>query len=128
MARERLPDRRGSWTQKVRIGEQTFYATFGEYADGRLGEVFIEAHKEGTFARGILGSLARMASIALQNGVPVEEIVRTLRHLNFPPNGAVDGSQSVKKAASVADWIAQEIEAAYVKAAPLVRPAAGEEV
>lgn len=134
MPRERLPDRRRSFTQKVKIPDatgalQTFYLTMGEYDDGRLGEVWIEAHKEGTFARGVLGALARMVSIALQCGVSVEEVVKTLRHLNFPPRGDVTGSAAVAKASSVADWVAQEIEAAYLKPpppSPLVGEGAGE--
>lgn len=120
MTRERLPDRRTSWTQKVHIGDgnngnvkQTFYVTFGEYPDGRLGEVFIEAHKEGTFTRGIISGAARLTSIALQCGAKVEDVVHSLRYLNFPPNGPVEGSPVVKQCTSVLDWIAQEIVAAY---------------
>jgi ribonucleoside-diphosphate reductase alpha chain len=115
VSRERLPDRRHSFTQKVRIDGQTFFVTFGEYADGRLGEIFIDGRHEGTFLRGVLGALARMASLALQNGVPTSEVVRSLRGLDFPPCGAVAGSAAVTSASSVADYIAQEIEAAYLR-------------
>jgi len=114
MTRERLPDRRSSWTQKVRIEGQTFYLCCGEYEDGRLGEIFLEAHKEGTFARGVLSALARMTSIALQSGVSVLEVVGALRHLNFPPRGAVAGSEVVMQCTSLTDWIAQELEAIYL--------------
>jgi hypothetical protein len=113
MPREKLPGRRRSWTQKVRVGGQTFYASFSEYPDGRLGEVFIEAHKEGTFTRGILSALARTVSVALQSGVSPAEVVKTLRGLNFPPRGAVEGSAAVRECSSVPDWLAQEIEAHY---------------
>ena len=111
--RERLPDRRKSWRQKVKIGPegQTFYLDCGEYPDGRLGEIWIDAHKEGTFARGILSSLARMVSISLQSGVTVEEVVGSLRYMNFPPNGDVVGEHTrVTQCTSVSDWIAQEID------------------
>lgn len=127
--RERLPDRRKSWTQKVRIPDgngamQTFYLSAGHYPDGRPGEVWLEAHKEGTFVRGILQALARTASLALQFGVPVEEVVSALRHLNFPPRGEVEGSAAVRSCSSLPDWIAQELEAAYLRPAPaLVGPA-----
>lgn len=118
MARKVLPNRRKSWTQKVTIrdqrGDQTFYLTCGEYDDGTLGEVWIEAHKEGTFSRGVLGALGRMVSISLQSGGDVRDVVKSLRHLNFPPNGEVIGSRNVTKAASVADWVAQEIQAEYI--------------
>lgn len=118
MPRERLPDRRLSWTQKVRIDNHSFFLTCGEYPDGRLGEVFLESSKEGTFSRGVLSALARMVSIALQSGVSVAEIVHSLKHLNFPPNGAVEGSANVVGCCSVADWISQEIAAAYLPKPP----------
>lgn len=111
--RELLPPRRASWTQKVRIENSTFYLSFGEYPDGRLGEVWIEAHRENTFTRGVLGALARVVSIALQHGVPVDDVVEALRPLNYPPNGEVKGSSTVVGCKSVTNWIAQEISAAY---------------
>ena len=44
--RERLPNRRGGYTQKARVGGQKIYLRTGDYADGRLGEIFIDMHKE----------------------------------------------------------------------------------
>lgn len=119
MSRERLPSRRRCFTQKVRINDtdgvpQTFYLTTGEYPDGRLGEIFIEAHKEGTFARGVLSALARMTWMALQYGADVRDIVHALRHLNFPPRGVVEGSAATELCSSVPDWIAQELDAHYL--------------
>ncbi len=113
MAREKLPDRRKCWTQKVRIEGQTYYLSCGEYSDGRLGEVFVDAQKNGTFTRGVLGALARLVSIALQSGSAVEDVASVLRHLNFPPQGTVEGSAVVTWADSVPDWIAQEMLARY---------------
>lgn len=114
--REELPTRRRSWTQRVRIDGQTVFMTVGEYADGRPGEVFIDVAKQGTFLRGVMGSLARMVSIALQCGAEVEIIVHALRGLDYPPCGTVEGSDVVDEATSVTDWIAAELEARYVRA------------
>lgn len=120
-AREPLPTRRRSWTRHVRVHDdaegaaQSFYLSVGEYPDGRPGEIWVDAAKEGTFLRGVLSALARMASISLQCGCPVAEVVRSLRGLDFPPRGRVVGSDAVSDCTSVADWIAQEIEAAYSK-------------
>lgn len=113
--RELLPDRRNSWTQKVRIGDQTVYLTVGEYADGRPGEIFIDVSKSGTFVRGMLSTLARTVSIALQCGANLDMVVYMLREHNFPPNGPVQGSRDVKECLSVTDWIASELEAYYLK-------------
>ena len=110
--RKRPPDRRTSWTQKVRIGGQVFYLGFGEYEDGSLAELFLDANKEGTYVRGILGAFAKLASVALQCGAPVEEVAKCLRDCNFPPQGQVEGSPAVQACTSVVDWIAQGADAA----------------
>lgn len=126
--RSKMGPRRQSWTQKAKLRDAqglpvTFHLGFGEYDGGRLGEVWIDASKEGTFTRGVLGALGRVVSVALQCGTPPQEVVKALRGLNFPPNGKVehtdgDGANSppspVEFCSSVVDWIAQEIEAAYV--------------
>lgn len=111
--RRTLPDRRSSWTHRANVGGQTVYLSVGEYADGTPGEIWIEASKAGSFVRGVLGALGRTASVALQCGVPLAELVDALRGLNFPPNGPVSGSPSVERAESVADWVAGELAAAY---------------
>ena len=45
--REKLPDRRKGYTQKAVVGGHKVYLRTGEYDDGRLGEIFIDMHKEG---------------------------------------------------------------------------------
>lgn len=112
--RERLPSRRPSWTQRAEIDGHVFYASFGEYYDGRLGELWVNTeNREGTFADGVLGAMARSVSIAMQSGTPVSEVVQMLKGLSFPPSGTVVGSPVVREAASVADWVAQEVEHYY---------------
>lgn len=119
MPRERVPDRRPNWRQKVaitdnEIGRHTFYVEFGEYPDGRLAELFIVAHRHNTFARGTLDALARSASLALQSGTAPHEMAHTLMDMTYPPSGAVDApSSTVKTCTSLADYIAQEIMASY---------------
>lgn len=120
MTRELPPARRRTWRQRVRIldrasgREHTFYVDFGEYDDGRLCEVFITAQKEGTFVRGVLDTLARMTSLALQSGTHPRDVAKLLSDHNYPPHGRVevDGS-TVVGCTSIADYIGQEIEAQY---------------
>lgn len=114
LMREKLPARRHSWTQKVRIDGQSIHITVGEYEDGRPGEIFIDVSKQGTFLRGVMGSLARMVSIALQCGSGVEVVVHALRGLDYPPKGRVEGSSVVTECLSVTDWIASELEGVYL--------------
>lgn len=118
MAREALPARRRNWTQRVRIAGQTVYLCVGEYADGRPGELFVDVAKQGTFLRGVMGALARSLSISLQCGAGVETIIYSLRGLDYPPAGKVEGSSHVQECSSVTDWIASELEARYIMSAP----------
>jgi hypothetical protein len=73
--RERLPNRRGGYTQKARVGGQKIYLRTGDYADGRLGEIFIDMHKEGATFRSLMNNFAIAVSLGLQHGVPLEEFV-----------------------------------------------------
>lgn len=118
MAREPLPERRQVWRQKASIidasGRHTFYVDFGEYADGRLAEIFVTAHKFGTFTRGVMDSLARSVSLALQSGTSPRDMARQLIGQDYPPNGVVEAAGScVTKCTSIADYIGQEIIACY---------------
>ncbi len=45
--REKLPNRRKGYTQKAIVGGHKVYVRTGEFDDGRLGEIFIDMHKEG---------------------------------------------------------------------------------
>src|ERR1700733_3813213 len=45
--RERLPNRPGGYTQKARVGGQKVYLRTGDYADGRLGAIFIDMTRRG---------------------------------------------------------------------------------
>ena len=120
--KESLPSRRRTWRQKVRIGGTTFYLDCGEYDDGRLGEVFLSMSKTGSFSRGVVDTVARLISTALQCGMPVERLVHTLQLMNFPPNGEVIGSPRVTSCTSLPDWVAQEINAVYCSGMPAIPP------
>lgn len=115
LMREPLPARRRNWTQHVYIGGQSVYLTVGEYTDGRPGEIFLDISRQGTLLRGIMGTLARSVSIALQFGASVETVAAMLREIDYPPNGPVTGSDAVQECISVTDWAARELEARYLQ-------------
>ncbi len=117
--RQKLPNRRNTWTQRVKItspnGEmQTVYLSVGEYDNGLVGEIWVVVAKAGSFLRGSLDNLARMVSVSLQCGTPLEEVIGSLKGLSYPPEGKVEGSPFVQDCTSVADWIAKELEYAYI--------------
>src|SRR5690606_23912814 len=61
--REKMPDRRKGYTQKAVVGGHKVYVHTGEYADGRLGEIFIDMHKEGAAFRAMMNNFAIAISI-----------------------------------------------------------------
>ena len=93
------------------------YLRTGEYEDGRVGEIFIDMHKEGAAFRRLMNNFAIAISIGLQYGVPMEEFVDAFTFTRFEPAGLVIGNDSIKNATSVLDYIFREL------AVPLSRPA-----
>jgi ribonucleoside-diphosphate reductase alpha chain len=112
--RERLPERRKGYTQKAIVGGHKVYLRTGEYADGRLGEIFIDMHKEGAGFRAMMNNFAIAVSVGLQYGVPLEEFVEAFTFTRFEPAGMVQGNDSVKNATSILDYIFRELAISYL--------------
>jgi len=112
--REKLPHRRKSYTQKAIVGGHKVYLHTGEYEDGRLGEIFIDMHKEGAAFRSLMNNFAIAISIGLQYGVPLEEFVEAFTFPRFEPAGLVIGNDSIKNATSVLDYIFRELAVSYL--------------
>ncbi len=102
--REFLPDERKSITHKFRVGDQEGYITVGLYDDGRPGEIFVKINKEGSTVSGLTDAVAKLASIALQYGVPLDELAPKMRNTRFEPYGPT-GNPQVPWATSVIDYI-----------------------
>src|SRR5256886_13225740 len=107
--RERMPDRRKGYTQKAVVGGHKVYLRTGEYDDGRLGEIFIDMHKEGAALRSILNNFAIAVSLGLQYGVPLDEYVDAFTFTRFEPSGPVHGNDSIKYATSILDYVFREL-------------------
>ncbi len=90
--REKLPDRRKGYTQKAVVGGHKVYLRTGEYDDGRIGEIFVDMHKEGAALRSLLNNFAIAISLGLQYGVPLEEYVDAFTFTRFEPQGPVQGN------------------------------------
>ena len=112
--RSKLPQRRKGYTQKAVIGGHKLYLRTGEYEDGRLGEVFIDMHKEGAAFRSLMNNFAIAISIGLQYGVPLEEFVEAFTFTRFEPSGMVQGNDAIKMATSVIDYIFRELAISYL--------------
>ena len=113
--RERMPDRRKGYTQKAVVGGHKVYLRTGEYDDGRLGEIFIDMHKEGAALRSLLNNFAIAVSLGLQYGVPLDEYVDAFTFTRFEPSGPVQGNNSIKYATSILDYVFRELAVSYLE-------------
>ena len=112
--REKMPDRRKGYTQKAVVGGHKVYLRTGEYDDGRIGEIFIDMHKEGAALRSIINNFAIAISLGLQYGVPLEEYVDAFTFTRFEPSGPVQGNDSIKNATSILDYVFRELAVSYM--------------
>jgi ribonucleoside-diphosphate reductase alpha chain len=112
--REKMPDRRKGYTQKSRVGGHTIFLRTGEYDDGRLGEIFIDMHKEGAAFRAMMNNFAIAISLGLQYGVPLEEYVDAFTFTKFEPAGMVQGNEAIKSATSILDYVFRELAISYL--------------
>ena len=112
--RLRLPDRRKGYTQKAVVGGHKVYLRTGEYEDGRLGEIFIDMHKEGAAFRSLMNNFAIAVSVGLQYGVPLEEFVDAFTFTRFEPAGPVRGNEAIKNATSILDYLFRELAVSYL--------------
>ena len=112
--REKLPHRRKGYTQKATVGGHKVYLRTGEYEDGRIGEVFIDMHKEGAAFRSLMNNFAIAVSIGLQYGVPLEEFVEAFTFTRFEPQGIVTGNDAIKMSTSILDYTFRELAISYL--------------
>ncbi|MGA2286276.1 MAG: vitamin B12-dependent ribonucleotide reductase [Dehalococcoidia bacterium] len=107
--RRRLPDQRPSLTHKFQVGDQEGYLTVGLYDDGSPGEVFVTISKEGSTIRGLMDSVAVLTSLALQYGVPLEDLARKFEGTRFEPYGFTN-NPDLRQATSLVDYIFRWLE------------------
>ncbi|MEM9663529.1 MAG: vitamin B12-dependent ribonucleotide reductase [Bacteroidota bacterium] len=103
--RKRLPDERPSITHKFSIAGHEGYLTIGLYPDtNRPGEIFITMAKQGSTLAGVMDAFATSISIALQYGVPLEDLCQKFSHMRFEPSGFTNNKQ-IPIAKSITDYI-----------------------
>ncbi len=84
------------------------------YDDGRLGEIFIDMHKEGAAFRAMMNNFAIAISLGLQYGVPLDEYVEAFTFTRFEPAGMVMGNDRIKNATSILDYVFRELAVSYL--------------
>jgi len=100
----KLPDERKSIVHHFNIGGVDGYLLVGLYEDGLPGEILVKIAKQGSSLMGFMDALLTMTSIALQNGAPLEDIVRKMCHMHFEPEGYT-AHPKIPYALSLVDYI-----------------------
>ncbi|MBF0169075.1 MAG: hypothetical protein HQL45_15745 [Alphaproteobacteria bacterium] len=109
--RKRLPDRRRSINRPVQIGAITATGTVGFYPDDeQIGEIFLEAGKEGADMQRFMADVATLISIALQYGAPIERLAHSMGRmpLDMVRPEDLDGRPKMGPASPVGhvlDWL-----------------------
>jgi ribonucleoside-diphosphate reductase alpha chain len=127
LKRFRLPRKRSGFTQEARIAGQKVYLRTGEYADGTLGEIFVDLAKEGAAFRSMMNCFAIAVSLGLQYGVPLKEFIDVFTFSRFEPQGPVD-HPNIKMCTSIVDYLFRVLALEYLGQDEFaqVKPAEGE--
>ena len=112
--RSKMPDRRKGYIQKTTVGNHKVYLHTGEYDDGKVGEIFIDTHKEGELVKALMNNFAIAISLGLQYGVPLDEFVDAFIDTKFEPSGKVNGNDRILSATSILDYIFRELAISYL--------------
>lgn len=111
--RTRLPKSRTGRTTSFSVAGAEGYLTTNDYADGRLGEVFLKLGKQGSTLAGVMDAFAIAISVALQYGVPLETYVQKFTNLKFEPAGMTD-DPDVRMAQSIMDYVFRRLALDYL--------------
>ena len=104
--RRKLPTTANSIRHKFNVANHEGYLHVGLYEDDSPGEVFITMNKEGSTIGGLMDVIGTLTSVALQYGVPLEDLIRKFRFQRFEPKGLIlEGHPEIKTADSVIDYI-----------------------
>lgn len=105
MSRKKLPARRSHITQRVRIGgKRTLYLSVDN--DESPNEIFLRIRGEtGSEKTACYDVIARLISLALQEGIAIEAIAERLFGTRMEPAGAVDGDEHIKFCDGSTDYI-----------------------
>lgn len=101
-------------THKFNVGGTKGYVNVGLNPDGQPMEIFITISKNGSTLGGFADALARLASISLQHGIPLELICRKMQGLSFAPQGTTINPE-IPIATSIVDYVFHWIERSFIQ-------------
>ncbi len=113
MPRKTLPSRRNHITQRVKIGgKRTLYLSVDNETEPS--EIFIRIRGEtGSEKVACYDVIARLISLAIQEGVALESIAERLLATKMEPAGPVEGDEYVKFCDGSLDFIGRHLLIRY---------------
>jgi len=112
--RRRIPREAPSTRYKLSISGHEGYIHVGLFPDTLMpGGIFVRMSKEGSTISGMMDSFATAISLALQYGVPLEDLVRKFKHVGFEPSGFT-GDADFPSVNSVIDYIFRYLAMTFV--------------
>ena len=115
---EPLPSEREAHTHKAVVSGIKIYITTGFYPDGRLGEVFVKADKEGAELR-LLNAVAIGISVGLQHGIPLVRFTRKYKYQRIGTEGMTDDPE-IRMVKGILDYLARYLENNYLTPTEMV--------
>ena len=109
-----LPNRRNHVTQKVKIaGQRTLYLSVHD--DDQPAEIFLRVKGSdcSTELIGLYDVIARLLSLSLQYGAPLEKVGDLLTGVKFEPCGAASGHDRLKHCTILPDLIGRHLLVEY---------------
>jgi len=109
-----LPARRHHITQKVNVaGQRTLYISVHD--DAQPAEIFLRLKGNDCSSEliGLYDVMARLMSLALQYGAPLEKVGDLLAGAKFEPCGPVSGHDRLKHCSSLPDLIGRHLLVQY---------------
>lgn len=113
MPRKKLPSRRDHITQRVRIGgKRTLYLSVDN--EETPSEIFIRIRGEtGSEKVCLYDVIARLISLAMQEGMQLEAIAERLLATRMEPAGPVEGDDHIKFCDGTLDYIGRHLLIRY---------------
>lgn len=114
--RKKLPKTRQSITHKIDLGGTEAYVHVGLYPDGKVGEIYFTANL-GSTLDGMLDSIAKGLSYALQYGAPLEALIDKYKSTKFAPDGWAQIGDESRYFSSIMDYVFSWIESEFCQKA-----------
>ncbi len=101
---------RRAHVHEAEIAGLKLYITVSFYDNGKLGEIYVSAGRQGSLVKGLLDSISTTVSEMLQYGVQASDIAKMYRGQKYEPSGFVYGHPYIKMADSISDLISKIID------------------